>query len=127
MTKVRFVGLDVHKESRAVAESVGSAPETVAMIPNDTAAVIKRLKTPGHGAAPRWCYEAGPTGFVLQRALAEAGIDCIVIAPSLVLQKAGDDCVRRRRGASALRGHRRAQSRGSDPAPRVSTGPPRRS
>ena len=39
MQKVRFVGLDVHKESIAiaVADGDGSAPENVATIPNDTA------------------------------------------------------------------------------------------
>jgi transposase len=104
MTKVRFVGLDVHKESIAiaVADSDGSAPETVATIPNDTATVIKRLKKLGQGAALRCCYEAGPTGFVLQRALTEADIDCIVIAPSLVPQKAGDRVKTDRRDAVKL-------------------------
>jgi transposase len=92
MQKVRFVGLDVHKESIAiaVADGDGGAPENVATIPNDTALVLKRLKKLGQGAMLRCCYEAGPTGFVLYRALRNAGIDCIVIAPSLVPKKAGD-------------------------------------
>src|ERR1019366_1447516 len=92
MQKVRFVGLDVHKESIAiaVADGDGSAPESVATIPNDTTLLLKRLKKLGAGASLRCCYEAGPTGFVLQRALAAAGIACAVIAPSLVPQKAGD-------------------------------------
>lgn len=92
MQKVRFVGLDVHKESIAiaVADGDGSAPESVATIPNDTTLLLKRLKKLGAGVSLRCCYEAGPTGFVLQRALAAAGIACAVIAPSLVPQKAGD-------------------------------------
>src|SRR5271156_1309519 len=71
MGKVRFVGLDVHKESIAiaVADSDGSAPETVATIPNELVLVIKRLKKLAQGGALRCCYEAGPTGFVLQREL----------------------------------------------------------
>jgi transposase len=36
------------------------------------------------------CYEAGPTGFGLCRRLREAGIDCMVVAPSLVPGKPGD-------------------------------------
>ena len=32
----------------------------------------------------RVCYEAGPTGYGLQRFLAAAGVDCIVVAPSLI-------------------------------------------
>ena len=92
MQKVRFVGLDVHKESIAiaVADGDGCAPENVATIPNDTKLLLKQLKRLGTGATLRCCYEAGPTGFVLHRALRAAGIDCIVIAPSLVPKSAGD-------------------------------------
>src|SRR5258708_37093604 len=76
MQNVRFVGLDVHKESIAiaVADGDGSAPENVATIPNDTTVVLKRLKKLSAGAMLRCCYEAGPTGFVLQAAAAAAGI-----------------------------------------------------
>jgi transposase len=38
----------------------------------------------------RCCYEAGPTGFGLQRFLVERGIDCQVVAPGLVPQRPGD-------------------------------------
>ena len=91
MGNVRFVGLDVHKESIAVAlaESDGSAPQLVGEIPNDTAALVKMLRKLGKGGTIRCCYEAGPTGFGLYRALREAGFDCIVIAPSLVPKQAG--------------------------------------
>jgi transposase len=99
MEKVRFVGLDVHKESIAVADGDGSVPENVATIPNDTTLLLKRLKKLGAGASLRCCDEAGPTGFVLQRALAAAGIECAVIAPSLVPQKAGDRAKTDRRDA----------------------------
>jgi len=102
--KVRFVGLDVHKESIAiaVADDDGSAPENVATIPNDTTALVRRLKKLGLGATLRCCYEAGPTGYVLHRALREAGIDCIVIAPSLVPKTAGDRVKTDRRDAVKL-------------------------
>jgi len=104
MQKVRFIGLDVHKESIAiaVADGDGSAPENVATIPNDTTLLVKRLKKLGAGATLRCCYEAGPTGFVLHRALRAAGIDCIVIAPSLVPKKAGDRVKTDRRDAVKL-------------------------
>ena len=104
MGKVRFVGLDVHKESIviAVADGDGSAPENVATIPNDTTLLIKRLKKLGHGVTIRCCYEAGPTGYVLYRALRAAGIDCVVIAPSLVPKTAGDRVKTDRRDAVKL-------------------------
>ena len=38
----------------------------------------------------RCCYEAGPTGFGLQRFLVERGIECRVVAPGLVPQRPGD-------------------------------------
>jgi transposase len=104
MEKVRFVGLDVHKESIAiaVADGDGSAPENVATIPNDTALLVKRLRKLATGSTVRCCYEAGPTGFVLQRALDAAGIQCAVVAPSLVPQKAGDRVKTDRRDAVKL-------------------------
>ena len=36
------------------------------------------------------CYEAGPCGFDLQRALTASGIPCDVIAPALIPRRAGD-------------------------------------
>jgi transposase len=92
MEKLRFVGLDVHKDSItiAVADGDGSAPAVVATVPNEASGLLKRLKKLGAGATLRCCYEAGPTGLGLQRALEKAGVSCIVVAPSLVPQKAGD-------------------------------------
>jgi transposase len=92
MEKLRFVGLDVHKDSItiAVAESDGSVPEVLATVPNEAGAVLKQLKKLGPAARLRCCYEAGPTGLGLYRALSQAKVSCIVVAPSLVPQKTGD-------------------------------------
>src|SRR5262245_38908373 len=92
MSKVRFVGLDVHKDSItiAVADPDGSIPEVVATVPHELRAVLKQLRKLGMPAELRCCYEAGPTGFGLSRALMKAGIECIVVAPSLIPKKAGD-------------------------------------
>ena len=104
MEKVRFVGLDVHKESIAiaVADGDGSAPETVATVAHETTGLIKRLNKLGQGAKLRCCYEAGPTGFTLQRALDAAGIECAVVAPSMVPRTAGDRIKTDRRDALKL-------------------------
>jgi transposase len=92
MEKLRFVGLDVHKDSIsiAVAEADGSAPAVVATVPNEIKAVLKQLKKLGATAQLRCCYEAGPTGLGLHRALTAASISCVIVAPSLIPRTAGD-------------------------------------
>ncbi|MFL5279113.1 MAG: IS110 family transposase [Myxococcales bacterium] len=101
MENVRFVGLDVHAESIAiaVAEPGRGEPAIVAAIPNDTAILLKKLRRLG---SVKCCYEAGPTGFELQRELTGAGIECVVVAPSLVPSRSGDRVKTDRRDAVRL-------------------------
>jgi transposase len=101
MENVRFVGLDVHADSIAiaVAEPGRGAPALLARIPNDAPTLLRKLKRLG---GVKCCYEAGPTGFGLQRALASAGIDCVVVAPSLVPSSSGDRVKTDRRDAVKL-------------------------
>ena len=123
MQKVRFVGLDVHKDSIAiaVAEGDGSTPQTIATVANDVAGLVKRLKRLGQGTRLRCCYEAGPTGFTLQRALEEAGIDCAVVAPSMVPRTAGDRVKTDRRDAVKLARFLRSGDLTSIHVPEVAT------
>jgi transposase len=104
MQNISFVGLDVHKESIvvAVAGSDGSSPQALATIPNETQALFKVLRKLGPANSLRVCYEAGPTGFGLQRILSEAGIDCQVVAPSLIPKQAGNRVKTDRRDAEKL-------------------------
>lgn len=104
MGNVRFVGLDVHKESIAiaVAESAGGEPSGLSTIPNDTALLLKHLRKLGSPDSLRICYEAGPTGFGLCRDLRAAKIECMVVAPSLVPVRAGDRVKTDRRDAIKL-------------------------
>jgi transposase len=101
MENVRFVGLDVHADSIviAVAEPGRGEPGQLATIGNDTGLLLKRLRRLGK---VKCCYEAGPTGFGLQRALTAEGIDCVVVAPSLVPTRAGDRVKTDRRDAVRL-------------------------
>jgi transposase len=81
------VGLDVH--ARSIRVAVVRADELLEerTLPYDEEAVERLLRRwPG----VRCCYEAGPTGFGLQRHLAGRGIDCRVVAPGLVPQRPGD-------------------------------------
>lgn len=103
MQKVRFVGLDVHRDSITVAVADGTGPaEVVATIANEMGTVLKRLKKLAEGWEAHFCYEAGPTGFGLCRALREASLDCRVVAPSLVPQQASDRIKTDRRDAVKL-------------------------
>src|SRR4051794_37302561 len=105
-TTIRYVGLDVHKDSIAiaVASSDGKPAESLGAVPNDIPALIKRLLRLGPAASLRCCYEAGPTGFGLARRLREAGIGCDVIAPSLVPVPPGVRVKTDRRGAGKAPG-----------------------
>ncbi len=90
MSKLRYVGLDVHKDTivMAVAEEGQGEAKVLGAFPHDVAKLIKRLvKLEPDVSRLRVCYEAGPTGFGLCRRLKKAGIDCIVVAPSLVPQQ----------------------------------------
>lgn len=101
MENVRFVGLDVHADSIAiaVAEPGRGEPALLATIAHDVPTLLRRLRRLG---TVKCCYEAGPTGFGLHRALTGAGIDCMVVAPSLVPMRAGDRVKTDRRDAVKL-------------------------
>jgi transposase len=87
----RFVGLDVHKDTIAVAvaEIGRESARTVATVPNEWKALSKLLERLGPRPTVSCCYEAGPTGYGLARALIAAGWACDVIAPSLVPKRSG--------------------------------------
>lgn len=105
MKMVVYVGLDVHKDSItiAVARQGREAAETWKTIPYDGVRLRKALKLlVNRGEVLKVCYEAGPTGFGLCRRLREAGMDCIVVAPSLVPGKPGDRVKTDRRDARKL-------------------------
>jgi transposase len=92
MSTIRFIGLDVHKDTivMSVAETGNAEALVVGTFPNDVNRILKQLKKLSADLSLlRVCYEAGPTGFGLCRRLKEAGIDCKVIAPSLVPQQSG--------------------------------------
>jgi len=83
------VGLDVHARSVAAAAIDGVTGE-----------LIQARLTPSYDHIRSWirelpepaavAYEAGPTGFGLARALAAAGIRCVVAAPSKLQRPSGD-------------------------------------
>jgi transposase len=106
--KLRFLGMDVHAETIAVAvaEPDGEV-RSLGTIANREDAIRKFIKKLGAAEQLRACYEAGPTGFVLYWQLAELGVECAVVAPTLVPKKPGDRVKTDRRDALKLaRSHR---------------------
>src|SRR5271157_5309076 len=101
--KIRFVGLDVHAETIAVAiaEPDGEV-RSLGTIANRAESIRKLVKKLGSVEQVRACYETGPTGYVLYWQLAELGVKCEVIAPTLVPVKAGDRVKTDRRDAEKL-------------------------
>src|SRR6266849_4544355 len=105
MTKLIYVGLDVHKESIVVATApqgdteveihgkIGGTLEALNKL-------LKKLTQPG--VELRFVYEAGPCGYVIYRHLKKQGYECQVIAPSLIPTKASDRVKTDRRDARQL-------------------------
>ena len=103
MSNVRFIGLDVHAETIAVAvaEPHGEV-RSLGVIPNRPESIRKLVKKLGPPAQLRVCYEAGPTGYVVYWQLTALEVACQVVAPTLVPVKAGDRVKTDRRDALKL-------------------------
>jgi transposase len=100
---LRFLGLDVHAETIvvAIAEPDGEV-RSLGTIANRAESIRKLVKKLGPVERLKACYEAGPTGYVLYWQLAELGVLCEVIAPTLMPVKAGDRVKTDRRDAERL-------------------------
>lgn len=99
-----FVGLDVHKDSIAiaVAEPGRGAPRFLGTTGSVLAEVQKALSHVGAASELLIVYEAGPCGYGLARQLSARGYRCEVIAPTLIPRKPGDRIKTDRRDALAL-------------------------
>src|SRR5215510_6087759 len=101
-----YVGMDVHKDSSAVAYAAHDHGAEVVSLGNigtrqcDIDKLLRRLQS----KSPRlvFVYEAGPCGYWLYRYLTKKGHVCWVVAPSLIPQKPGDRVKTNRRDASTL-------------------------
>lgn len=100
----RYVGLDVHKDSIAIAvcEHGRGEAKFLRQVANELGQLVKVLEKLGGKEAVFCCYEAGPTGLTLARGLRKEGWDCIVVAPSQVPDRAGNRIKTDRRDAARL-------------------------
>jgi transposase len=86
MRSVYFVGMDVHKDSVRIAVLKGMEKQTVyeATVKNDIPKIVKIVGGYTKKGTVIAGYEAGCMGYTLQRSLADAKVDCRVIAPNKV-------------------------------------------
>jgi transposase len=100
MSEGSWVGLDVHARSVVAGVIDQESGELRSLrVPAANAEMVAWLKT--LPAPVRVVYEAGPTGYRLARACAEAGISCVVAAPSRI-RPAADRVKTDRRDAERL-------------------------
>jgi transposase len=90
MQQLTHIGLDVHKDTIAVAVL---RPDAVTcderVIPNSSEAIRKLFAHYPDRSLLATCYEAGPTGYDTHRLITSLGIACDVIAPSLIPKRSG--------------------------------------
>jgi transposase len=100
----KYVGLDVHKATIAVAVAEEGRGEvrSYGTIRNTPEAVAKLVKKLGPAERLECCYEAGPCGYGLQRQVTGLGAACVVVAPSLIPTKPGERVKTDRRDAMKL-------------------------
>jgi transposase len=101
-----FIGMDVHKDSIAVAYVAQDHGAEVIYLGSlgtrqcDIDQLIRKL--PSKAKHLLFVYEAGPCGYWLYRYLTKKGYDCWVVAPSLIPKKSGDRVKTDRRDAMQL-------------------------
>jgi len=105
-SKTLYVGLDVHKDSIAVAyapEDRGAEVVSLGAIGTRQCDIDKLIrKLQAKNVMLVIAYEAGPCGYWLYRYLTRHGLRCLVVAPSLIPRKPGDRVKTDRRDAVTL-------------------------
>ncbi|MEM7182729.1 MAG: IS110 family transposase [Spirochaetota bacterium] len=86
MKQIAYLGMDVHKNSITLAliTKKSKTEEFTKKIENNITILTKLVKKLYKQYHLRVCYEAGGCGFTIYRKLTDIGIDCIVVAPSLI-------------------------------------------
>ena len=104
-SKTLCVGLDVHKDSIAIAYAHPEQGDVVSLgtigtRAADITALLRKLEA--KECRLHFAYEAGPCGYWLPRDFSRRGFACAVVAPSLIPRKAGDRVKTDRRDAVTL-------------------------
>jgi len=108
-----YVGLDVHKDTIAVAVALPGREAAydhgeIANKPKAVRKLVERLSKQFDGQLLLFAYEAGPCGYDLYWQLTALGHDCQVVAPGLIPKKPGERIKTDRRDARKLATHARS-------------------
>jgi transposase len=90
-----YLGLDVHSQSISIALAQPGGGEvrnygTISGCLHSLEKTLTKIRRAHPGRTLKVCYEAGPTGFVIARRLAQLKIECLVAAPTLIPNRSGD-------------------------------------
>ncbi len=106
MNTVKFIGMDVHKNSITIAiaeEGLRDSARLYGTINNDLDALDKFCRKMISTASDLYfVYEAGPCGYGIYRHLTGKGFNCMVTAPSMIPKKSGDRIKNDTRDAKTL-------------------------
>jgi len=98
-----IVAFDQHAATTVAAVLLaGHRTPAVHPLTSEPAELRRFVRRLGRVGMVRCCYEAGPCGFELQRALQADGVPCDVIAPALIPRRPGDRVKTDRRDAGQL-------------------------
>ncbi len=89
MDECTHIGLDVHKDTIAVAVLRPHTTEVDERVIPNTPEAIRRLLARHDPHLTHACYEAGPTGYDTHRLVTSLGFACDVIAPSMIPRRSG--------------------------------------
>ena len=103
MNSTPLIAFDQHAATTVAAVLLpGQQTPALHALTSETATILRFVKRMARHGAVQCCYEAGPCGFELQRALTQQGIPCDVIAPALIPRRPGDRVKTDRRDAGHL-------------------------
>lgn len=103
MESTPLIAFDQHAATTVAAVLLpGQRTPALHSLTSDTPTILRFVTRIQRQGAVQCCYEAGPCGFELQRALTTHGIGCDVIAPALIPRRPGDRIKTDRRDAGHL-------------------------
>jgi transposase len=111
MKSTTIIAFDQHAATTMAAVLLpGHRTPALHPLTSDVSTILRFVARLQRQRAVACCYEAGPCGFDLQRALTTQGIACDVIAPALIPRRPGDRIKTDRRDAGQLAVLYRAQA-----------------